>query len=76
MNAPFKVHGIMQGRGLICAEGRLWESHRKFLTGYMRRVGLGSVDHHGGKRQEEGDFMEDKIIQLVMDFMNTGKRYL
>ena len=36
----FLTHGIMDGFGLICAEGDLWKCQRKFTAEFMRKFGL------------------------------------
>ena len=36
----YLTHGIMNGFGLICAEGDLWKCQRKFTAEFMRKFGL------------------------------------
>ena len=36
----FMTHGIMGGFGLICSEGDLWKSQRKFTAEFMRKFGM------------------------------------
>lgn len=36
----YLTHGIMGGFGLICSEGSLWKSQRKFTSEFMRRFGM------------------------------------
>ncbi len=40
----------MRGRGLICAEGRLWEGQRRFVNVYMRRNGMSAVATTSGEK--------------------------
>jgi len=47
-----QVHGIMRGRGLICAERELWQSQRKFVTDFLRESGL--TGNYGSNRSGSG----------------------
>ena len=38
----YLTHGIMNGFGLICAEGDLWKCQRKFTADFMRKFGMTS----------------------------------
>ncbi|KDR21920.1 cytochrome P450 306a1 isoform X2 [Zootermopsis nevadensis] len=50
----FLTHGIMNGYGLICAEGELWKDQRKFVTTCLKTLGMVKF----GARRER---MENRI---------------
>ncbi|XP_031847622.1 cytochrome P450 enzyme phantom [Nomia melanderi] len=55
----YLTHGIMQGYGLVCAEGDRWRDQRKFVSSCLRNFGM--VKHDGLKR----DKMEGRILNAV-----------
>lgn len=36
----FLTHGIMAGKGIICAEGNTWRTQRKLTADFMRKYGM------------------------------------
>ncbi|XP_012282355.1 cytochrome P450 306a1 [Orussus abietinus] len=56
----YLTHGIMQGYGLICAEGKLWREQRRFVTSCLKNFGMVKL---GPKR----DKMEEKILEAVSE---------
>ncbi len=78
----------MEGRGLICAEGRLWESQRRFVNRYMRESGMAAARHdeeeedveeggvNCGGRSRTKDKLEERINRHVRAFMAGGVDYL
>ncbi len=64
MCIAFQVHGIMEGKGLICAEGDLWQSQRKFTTNYMRENGMSNTAQAALK-----DAREDRMLVHVEEFL-------
>ena len=55
----YLTHGIMQGYGLVCAEGDRWRDQRKFVSSCLRNFGM--VKHEGPRR----DKMEKRILDAV-----------
>ncbi|GAB1865131.1 Cytochrome P450 306a1 [Camponotus japonicus] len=55
----YLTHGIMQGHGIICAEGDLWRDQRKFVAGCLKNFGIMKLP--GFKR----DRMETRILTAV-----------
>ncbi|XP_015432310.1 PREDICTED: cytochrome P450 306a1 [Dufourea novaeangliae] len=55
----YLTHGIMQGYGLVCAEGDRWRDQRKFVGTCLRNFGM--VKHEGSKRER----MEKRILNAA-----------
>ncbi|XP_076179803.1 cytochrome P450 enzyme phantom [Ptiloglossa arizonensis] len=55
----YLTHGIMQGYGLICAEGERWRDQRKFVSVCLRNFGM--VKHDGPKRAK----LEKRILNAA-----------
>ncbi|XP_072751870.1 cytochrome P450 306a1 isoform X2 [Anoplolepis gracilipes] len=55
----YLTHGIMQGYGLICAEGELWRNQRKFVAGCLKNFGI--IKLASTKR----DRLEERILTAV-----------
>ncbi|XP_076645460.1 cytochrome P450 enzyme phantom [Halictus rubicundus] len=55
----YLTHGIMQGYGLVCAEGDRWKDQRKFVSTCLRNFGM--VKHEGSRR----DKLEERISNAV-----------
>ncbi|XP_076377158.1 cytochrome P450 enzyme phantom [Megalopta genalis] len=55
----YLTHGIMQGYGLICAEGNRWKDQRKFVSRCLRNFGM--VKHEGSRR----DSLEERISRAA-----------
>ncbi|CAL7950803.1 unnamed protein product [Xylocopa violacea] len=55
----YLTHGIMQGYGLVCAEGERWKDQRKFVSNCLRNFGM--VKHEGPRREK----MEKRILDAV-----------
>ncbi len=51
----------MHGLGLICTEGKLWESQRKFVNRYMRESGMAAVNDGGGSVDDGDDDEEEEV---------------
>jgi ecdysteroid 25-hydroxylase CYP306A1 len=58
----YLTHGIMKGYGLICAEGALWKSQRKFVAEFMRNVGMSNMT-------KSGENMEARLLACVESFL-------
>ena len=54
----FMTHGIMGGFGLICSEGDLWKSQRKFTAEFLRKFGM-------------TNFKVSKAVIFCVRFLNT-----
>ncbi|XP_020284839.1 cytochrome P450 306a1 [Pseudomyrmex gracilis] len=63
----YLTHGIMQGYGLISAEGDLWRDQRRFVTGCLKNFGM--VKLPGAKR----DKMEKRILAIVDECISKLK---
>lgn len=46
----YLTHGIMQGYGIVCAEGERWKDQRKFVSNCLRNFGM--VKYDGLKREK------------------------
>ncbi|XP_029052407.2 cytochrome P450 306a1 isoform X2 [Osmia bicornis bicornis] len=55
----YLTHGIMQGYGLVCAEGERWRDQRKFVSSCLRNFGM--VKHEGSRREK----MEKRILDAA-----------
>ncbi|KAL0108031.1 hypothetical protein PUN28_014951 [Cardiocondyla obscurior] len=55
----YLTHGMMQGYGLICAEGSLWKDQRRFVAGCLKNFGMTKLP--GARR----DRMEQRILAVV-----------
>ncbi|XP_076242207.1 cytochrome P450 enzyme phantom [Calliopsis andreniformis] len=65
----YLTHGIMQGYGLICAEGERWKNQRKFVSSCLRNFGM--VKHEGPKRNK----MEKRILDAANECVSKlGQR--
>ncbi|KAG5875609.1 hypothetical protein JTB14_036606 [Gonioctena quinquepunctata] len=58
----YLTHGIMEGYGLICAEGELWKEQRRFVHNCLRQVG-------GSKIGQQRNKMESLIMRHVNEFI-------
>ncbi|XP_057667309.1 cytochrome P450 306a1 isoform X1 [Diorhabda carinulata] len=58
----YLTHGIMEGNGLICAEGEVWKEHRRFTFNCIRQLGGAKV---GPQRKK----METLILNHAIDFI-------
>ncbi|XP_066995609.2 cytochrome P450 306a1 [Anabrus simplex] len=63
----FLTHGIMQGYGLICAEGERWKEQRRFVAGCLRTLGMVKV---GARR----DKMEHRIGRCVQQCLERLRK--
>lgn len=61
----FLTHGIMDGYGLICAEGPMWKIHRQLLAEFMRSGGLKKANSSGKSH------LEDKFMACVRRFLSS-----
>lgn len=65
----YLTHGIMQGYGLVCAEGERWKEQRKFVRNCLKNFGM--VKHQGPKREK----MEKRILDAVNEcVLKLGQR--
>ncbi|CAK9827142.1 Cytochrome P450 306a1 [Anthophora retusa] len=55
----YLTHGVMQGYGLVCAEGERWRDQRKFVSNCLRNFGM--VRHEGPRREK----MEKRILDAA-----------
>ncbi|XP_018367768.1 PREDICTED: cytochrome P450 306a1 isoform X1 [Trachymyrmex cornetzi] len=65
----YLTHGIMQGYGLICAEGNLWKNQRRFVAGCLKNFGMTKLP--GTKR----DRLEERILATVNECTSKLKRF-
>ncbi|XP_076251779.1 cytochrome P450 enzyme phantom isoform X2 [Rhynchophorus ferrugineus] len=61
----YLTHGIMNGYGIICAQGDLWKDQRRFVHNCLRHFGASKI----GPR----DNMEKLIIKHVKEFVRYIK---
>ncbi|XP_012055452.1 PREDICTED: cytochrome P450 306a1 [Atta cephalotes] len=64
----YLTHGIMQGYGLICAEGNLWKDQRRFVAGCLKNFGMTKLP--GIKR----DRLEERILAIVNEYTSKLKK--
>ncbi|KAL6263135.1 hypothetical protein P5V15_005936 [Pogonomyrmex californicus] len=64
----YLTHGIMQGYGIVCAEGDRWRDQRKFVAGCLKNFGM--VKLSGTKR----DRMEERILAAVNESISRLKK--
>ncbi|XP_053595148.1 cytochrome P450 306a1 isoform X1 [Microplitis demolitor] len=62
----YLTHGIMNGYGIICAEGEIWKEQRKFVSITLKNLGM---IKYGPKR----DIMEIKIRELTNEAIQKLK---
>ncbi|XP_071563531.1 cytochrome P450 306a1 [Temnothorax nylanderi] len=55
----YLTHGMMQGYGLICAEGDLWRDQRRFVAGCLKNFGMTKLPC------TKRDKMEQRILVAV-----------
>ncbi|XP_069684383.1 cytochrome P450 306a1 [Periplaneta americana] len=60
----YLTHGIMQGHGIICAEGELWKDQRKFVLSCLKNFGM---IKYGARREK----MEKRILEGVKECLQT-----
>ncbi|CAB3372294.1 Hypothetical predicted protein [Cloeon dipterum] len=69
----YLTHGIMNGYGIICAEGIRWKEHRRFITSALKSMGMvkigGSRDLLG-KRVMEG---ADQFVKIIKEKFAQGE---
>ncbi|OAD52305.1 hypothetical protein WN48_02122 [Eufriesea mexicana] len=63
----YLTHGIMQGYGLVCAEGERWKEQRKFVSNCLRNFGM--VKHEGPRRER----MEKRISEAADECVSVLK---
>lgn len=63
----YLTHGIMQGYGLICAQGELWRDQRRFVAGCLKNFGMLKLP--GARR----DRMEERILMVVDECISKLK---
>ncbi|XP_011693655.1 PREDICTED: cytochrome P450 306a1 [Wasmannia auropunctata] len=64
----YLTHGMMQGYGLICAEGDLWRDQRRFVAGCLKNFGMTKLP--GAKRNR----MEERILAAVNECTSKLKK--
>ncbi|XP_011339143.2 cytochrome P450 306a1 isoform X2 [Ooceraea biroi] len=63
----YLTHGIMQGYGLIGAEGDLWKDQRRFVAGCLKNFGMMKLP---GTRRDK---MEERILATVDECISKLK---
>ncbi|KAG7307186.1 hypothetical protein JYU34_007339 [Plutella xylostella] len=63
----YLTHGIMQGNGIICAEGSLWKDQRKLITMWLKGFGM-------SKHSASRDKLEQRIGDGVQNLLQDIKR--
>ncbi|XP_011311381.1 cytochrome P450 306a1 [Fopius arisanus] len=62
----YLTHGIMQGYGIVCAEGDHWKEQRKFVSSTLKSLGMMK---HGGKREK----LEERITHSISELLTRLK---
>ncbi|GBP90239.1 Cytochrome P450 306a1 [Eumeta japonica] len=62
----FLTHGIMNGKGIICAEGPLWKDQRKLLTTWLKSFGMSK---HSASRES----LEKRIAVGATELLQPQK---
>ncbi|XP_026674418.1 cytochrome P450 306a1 [Ceratina calcarata] len=65
----YLTHGIMQGYGIVCAEGDRWKDQRKFVSNCLRNFGM--VKYDGIRR--EG--LEKKLSNAAEECVSMLNKY-
>ncbi|XP_052750591.1 cytochrome P450 306a1 [Galleria mellonella] len=63
----YLTHGIMQGNGIICAEGGLWKDQRKLITTWLKSFGMSK---HGVSREK----LEKRIASGVFELLENVEK--
>ncbi|XP_045490965.1 cytochrome P450 306a1 [Colias croceus] len=65
----YLTHGIMKGKGIICAEGALWKDQRKSITAWLKSFGM-------SKHSTSRDKLEKRIASGVYELLQNVKEAL
>ncbi|XP_053625148.1 cytochrome P450 306a1 [Plodia interpunctella] len=66
----YLTHGIMQGNGIICAEGPLWKDQRKLVTSWLKSFGM---TKHGVTREKLEKRIASGVYELLDNIEKAGK---
>lgn len=58
----YLTHGIMHGKGIICAEGPLWKDQRKLITSWLKSFGMSKHSMSRGKLEQR---IADGVYELI-----------
>ncbi|XP_063979801.1 cytochrome P450 306a1 isoform X2 [Diachasmimorpha longicaudata] len=62
----YLTHGIMQGFGIVCAEGDHWREQRKFVSSTLKSLGMSK---HGYRREK----LEGRITHYICQLLDKLK---
>ncbi|XP_075969403.1 cytochrome P450 enzyme phantom [Anticarsia gemmatalis] len=65
----FLTHGIMQGNGIICAEGGLWKDQRKLVTTWLKSFGMSK---HSVSREKLEKRIASGVYELLENVEKAG----
>ncbi|XP_050304768.1 cytochrome P450 306a1 [Anthonomus grandis grandis] len=63
----YLTHGIMNGYGLICAEGDLWKDQRRFVHNCIRTLGGSKI----GQQRHKMENLILKHVESLVEYLKT-----